>query len=275
MKNHFLTLLIASGILATLPARAAEPAVDGLNAKLSAQYGSKDISVIDGSITFPIEYSFGAQVDLAAGNHETGDIRAIGVHLFQRDPNSYLFGLAASHTNRDLDNENRVSIEAEKFFTSFTVRSKIGYQRIDYFSGKNESAFGRLSASWYTTDDLALHVRAIRSEDVNIVGVGAEWQFGNSTSAGFAVFSEANYKENAGWQGLAGIRIYLDKPKSLKTRHRTSDPESEIYPLESGGTCPAGTYIISLGFAGNGCAPGTPPLWQNIGVLGGGGGDGF
>src|SRR5258708_4756623 len=71
------------------PAPAFEPAVDAINYKLEGLGGSiggKTIAGAAGSLTFPLQGQYGAQIDGAAGSLDGDGFGAVAGHLFWRNP---------------------------------------------------------------------------------------------------------------------------------------------------------------------------------------------
>lgn len=78
------------------------PAVDGINAKIDGFGGSasnRGAYGARGSVTAPLGYAFGIQLDGAAGSTANRGYGAGAAHLFWRDPSRGLFGIYAGHTS--------------------------------------------------------------------------------------------------------------------------------------------------------------------------------
>ena len=250
--TYLFSVILAASMINTY---AAEPAVDGLNTKISAQVGSDNFSAIEGSITLPAGNNYGFQVDLAAVRTKKIDYDAIGGHFFQRDPDSYLLGLTAGYNTGDFGRLSRFGVEAEKYLQNITLQGRVGYQTGKYFGFEHENTFYRVGAKWYVTDDFAVNVRQTSAHNGDATSFGVEWQPRYTESTGYSFFAEFNRHKHQDWNNIVGVRVYLDRGKTLKSRHRTGDPEPEAAYSQNVSGCPKGTYPLVWGDPSWGCAP--------------------
>ncbi|WP_317932037.1 hypothetical protein [Halioxenophilus sp. WMMB6] len=229
LKKSIVPLLIA-GALSTSVTVGAEPAVDAINAKASLIVGSDEVSLVDVNLTLPVTHAIGAQVDIASGNHELGNVSAVSGHLFWRDPSSALLGVIASWHSFELIDNRRIALQGEKFLNDITLRAIAGYESSKAeeagHSDTIEDAYGKFKATWYPQNNLALYTKLNQHHERTGGGIGAEWQAGYSANIGYSLFAELDHTEGEGNRGLVGIRFYFDGGKSLIQRHRSADPDS-------------------------------------------------
>ncbi len=111
------------------------PAVDGFNAKIDGFGGSASSNGIyggRGSVSAPLGYSFGVQLDGAAGQIANRGFGTGAGHLFWRDPSRGLIGVFGSHTtwNSPVGNVrvNQVGAEGEAYFGMWSVQGVAGIE---------------------------------------------------------------------------------------------------------------------------------------------------
>ncbi|WP_269532464.1 hypothetical protein [Chitinimonas sp. BJYL2] len=235
--------VIVASTIATSFSHASEPAVSSPNGKLGIAVGNKDLSnIVSGSFTFGLTQGLGAQIDLSRLKYGASGAtsNAAAGHLFWRDPSVGLVGTGFAHYDRHGGNGRSFSLQGERYFEQFTLRGHVGREYWNLGSLKGSDTLLRSTASWYSMPDLALHLRANRALGRNWVGVGSEWQFSTTHSAGYTFFLEAGKSRDLGTQVKAGFRIYFDSPMTLKARHRTADPEAFDNNNTNHGMCPPG-----------------------------------
>jgi hypothetical protein len=215
---------------------AAGPAVSALNGKVSLAGGEMDAHpavVGEGSVSFPLTYSFGGQIDLAGGeDHGTG-LWGAAAQGFWRDPSKGLLGAVALHssTNLAISNTanatarlNRYGSEAAAYLGAFTPEAMVGYQNGNGKTG----AFGVLDLGWYPIDDLRLTGGVDLNPGHTDALLGAEYQLGLKQIPGLTTFVESAISGQRDSYALVGLRIYFGPAKTLIRRQREDDPESPI-----------------------------------------------
>lgn len=222
-------------------APASEPAVFAPNAKVNLFggvidnniTGSDEAAGIAGSITVPLSYSFGAQID-GVGIIEGGEsIIGVGGHVFWRDPSQGLLGVTAGFTkfNRDdflvPDQEaGRFGVEGEMYIDQFTVGAVAGRQ---FGSNVEKGFYGNLNLGWYATDDLKLTIGAGTNPDVSTLGTASiEFQPAINGFSGLTFFADGVVGSDSFASVLGGIRFYFGQSVTLKDRHRKDDPELNV-----------------------------------------------
>jgi hypothetical protein len=210
--------------LIAVPVFAEGSAVAGIKGKIQGVYGhaeGNEIEVISGTLTLPLCFHSGLQIDGAYGDLGEDQLKGVGLHLFTRDPQNYLLGLFGAHAElQDID-INRIGLEGELYNGPVTLASFLGYQEGDI----DDTLFGTLNLNWYPIDNLMLVTGgSLTDKDDGRVHLGAEYQIvaGLSISIDFAVGE--NHYEHA----LFGLNFYFGGRKSLLKRHREDDPANAI-----------------------------------------------
>jgi hypothetical protein len=206
-------------------------AVSGVNGKIEAiggysenddESGNALISGL-GSLSIPLGCDFGFQADV--GVIDELDVTTYGgaVHLFARDPDSYLFGVTGGYFDAGDANLWAIGPEAELYFGQFTLQAWGGYVDIDADddAGGGGDGFIDVDASYYATDDLRLYVGGNILADQEFLRAGLEYQFADAMTASFgAKIGENDYVGITG-----GLSFYFGSDdKSLIRRHREDDP---------------------------------------------------
>jgi hypothetical protein len=217
----------------------AGPAVSAPNGKLSIEGGRYDgdqSALALGSYTIPLGYDFGLQADGAIGRIDEDTMGGGGLHLFARDPSSYLMGLYGSyHTWEGIDIW-RLAAEFQLYLGRFSLDGLGGYEGVavpetigglTVIDPHDDHAFGQLDLAYYPIDDLKLYsgYRYVNEASLGAAGVEYLMRAGGSPISLFAKadFGEAQYNRITG-----GLKVYLgpNRGKSLIARHRTEDPEN-------------------------------------------------
>ena len=207
-------------------------AVSEVNGKVSYAGGgmnSSDGHNFEGSVSFPIADKFGLQVDALYSRIDSDDFYGGGGHLFWRDPNIGLIGLAGGYLFHEDVDTFQVGIEAEYYLKQFTFGAFAGVGSINYstavpFIDTSPTHFvGRAFADWYASDDLRVGVSCLTAFENYLVKAEAEYQ---TPIAGLALTAEVAAGKNDYDHWLLGLRYYFGGKKSLKERHREDDPRS-------------------------------------------------
>lgn len=208
------------------------PAVSGLNGKISLEGGALDdegFAAISGSVSLPIGYRYGLQLDGTLGVLDDDFIGSVGGHLFWRDPSTALLGIYGSFTHAEnVDGHvSRIGIEGEYYWNQFTLKSVAGAEFVDInVSSYDETNFFAFTdLSYYAMDNLELSVGHRYTGEKNALALGVEYQLDQQIfSSGVALYAEGRIGEDDYQGAWAGVRMYLGDNKSLIRRHREDDP---------------------------------------------------
>lgn len=220
-------------IAAAAPAVSEGPAVSSVNGKISGFGGGVGVEGdegglggIAGSITLPLSYSFGLQIDGAYARIDDGNFGSTGAHVFWRDPDVGLFGVYGGFARLDQfggQDLGRLGIEAQKFAGQTTLDGALGYRFGDNFV--KDDVYGRARLQYYLTDDFMLSA-GYSYEGRSFGNVGTEYQASTGDDMAMSLFAEGQASERDNYSVLAGLRIFFGDNMSLKDRHRRQDPDS-------------------------------------------------
>ena len=233
-----------------MAAPASLPAVSQVNGKLSAFGGSQDGGLygVEGSLSVPLGFPYGLQVDGMVGSGKGAPFYGIGGHLFWRDPAKGLLGLYGSYVTwnanggplRSLGGADvgKIGVEGEAYLGRFSVEGLAAYQfgTYDGFNGKAVLAY-------YPLDNLRLDAGVRYFEGPGTIGMlDVEWQ--PQTGSGLSLYASGEFGENSYTQVLGGLRYYFAQDgKSLIRRHREDDPGNSLKgDLYDSNACPAGYH---------------------------------
>lgn len=208
------------------------PAVSGINGKLSLEGGALDedgFAALSGSVSLPVGYRYGAQLDGTVGILEDDFIGSVGGHLFWRDPSIALLGIYGSYSRNDnVDGDaSRIGVEGEYYWNQFTLKSIVGAEFVDIGIAAYDETdlFAFTDLSYYAMDNLELSVGHRFTGEKNALALGIEYQLDQQVfSSGVALFAEGRIGEDDYKGAWAGVRMYLGDNKSLIRRHREDDP---------------------------------------------------
>ncbi|MFK8034228.1 MAG: hypothetical protein AB8B94_08795 [Hyphomicrobiales bacterium] len=222
------------------------PAVSGINGKIAIEGGALDaegFAALSGSITLPVGYRYGLQLDAMVGVVEDDFIGGVGGHLFWRDPSLGLLGIYGSYSgNEHVDGDiSRIGVEGEYYWNQFTFKTVLGAEFIDInlpaYDETNFFAFTDLS--YYAMDNLELSIGHRYTGESNALALGVEYQLDQQVfSSGVSLYAEGRIGEDSYQGAWAGVRMYLGDNKSLIRRHREDDPtewgEDNIFGITNG-----------------------------------------
>ena len=197
---------------------------------------------------------FGIQIDAGmmdgdAGVNFGGDIdvnaRAIGGHLFWRDPGKGLLGIYAAYSdyeigNFDVDN-TRVGVEGEAYLDRLTLKGFVGKDFTDYETfGNEEYLAASADVNYYLTDNFMVGVGVDHSFETTAFTAGFEWM-GDTGGVSPALFTNASFNDGD-TTVMAGLKVYFGQEgKSLIRRHREDDPGISLFDnISALGSCVAG-----------------------------------
>ena len=230
-----------------LPAYGDLPAVSQVNGKVSVFGGSQEgggnsggVYGVAGSISVPMSFAYGLQLDGVVGSGEGAAFYGIGGHLFWRDPAKGLVGLYSSYLRWDLAkgattgfDVGKFGVEGAAYLGRFSLEGLAAYQ-----FGSSEGFAGKAVVAYYPIDNLRLDAGVRYLEGSGTRGVvDAEWR--PHDNSGLTLFASGAFGENSFSQLLGGARYYFGNAnKSLIDRHRQDDPTPDLTgDLSSGSTC--------------------------------------
>lgn len=221
-------LLVCGGVAA------AGEAVSGLNGKLAYSGGNMDGDGgqnVSGSVSLPLSSRFGFQADGLYTDVSNRDFYGAGAHLFWRDWDKGLLGIAGATLHEDDIDAGLIGAEAEYYLNRFTVTAGAGVANIDYdvsvpfIESDPTDFFGSLGLRYYPLDDLMLAGSYVYVFDNSLVLGELEYQ---TPIDGLTFFAEFAGGENDYEHALFGLQFYLGKSKTLIRRHREDDPPSVV-----------------------------------------------
>ena len=203
-----------------------------------------------GSLSVPMGFAYGLQIDGAAGSGDGAAFYGIGGHLFWRDPARGLLGLYAqlsrtgtltSGATNGFD-VGKFGVEGAAYLGRFSLEGLAAYQ-FGSASGFN----GKAVVAYYPTDNLRLDAGVRYVEGPGTMGlVDAEWR--PHETSGLTLFASGAFGQNSFSQLLGGARYYFgDANKSLIDRHRQDDPAPDF-----GGDLSIGSACLSPNVMTNG-----------------------
>jgi hypothetical protein len=203
----------------------ADPAVSGLNGKISLGFGAigpNDVYGGAGSVDVPLGGSWGAQGDAYVGGIHGVGIYGGGVHLFWRDPSQALAGIYASDQHYNIFggvDVVKVGGELEYYFNSaVTLRTIAGWEGGDV----KDRLFDRADIVWYPADNWALSLGHRYSLGVNAGVLGVEYQIPGTS---LSLTAQGRLGEFSTSGGFLAVTWYVgDGAKPLVDRARHDDP---------------------------------------------------
>lgn len=232
-KSAWISAIAAMfGIGATATAMAEGPAVDEPNLKITGFGGSTDGEGSAGAVaafTAPLGHEWGVQLEGGFNAADEDTTWGVGGQLFWRDPDSALFGVQASWAQTDIDTPlgsfdidgGRAGANLELYFEQVTLLAAGGIQ----FGDIQESGYGSVDLRWYFTDDFYASIGGELLEDNSTARAQIEFQPGFESLPGLTFFARGVIGEDDFDAVYGGITYYFGEPKSLKDRHRRSDPD--------------------------------------------------
>ena len=288
LVSRFLRPLATAILAALLPLavhadeHSPKRAVSGFNTSLSAEagvYDDADSGLFQGTLTAPLGHAFGFQLDGALGAID-GDVMGGGaVHVFTRDPGSYLLGIYGSFHTWDSIDISRLAAEVEIYRGRTTFSGIAGWEQINVpgtrnglavVNGDDNHFFNEFDLSYYPKDNLRVsagyHYESEESLGVAQIEYMPRWQAAPATLFATAYIGDEDHTRVTG-----GIRFYFgsDRGKSLIRRHREDDPApySPIFPKittlnamnSTQISCPSSGVFAVASFPNCTCPGGNPP----------------
>jgi hypothetical protein len=214
----------------TLPVSLRLPAVSEVNGKVGYAAGILDSQTghnFDGSLTFPLTAHFGLQADALYSRISHEDFFGGAGHLFWRDPEIGLVGLAGGALHHDAVDTFQFGAEGDYYLGPVTIGFFAGVGSISYanpvpFLDSSPTRFvGSVSVDWYALPDLRLGASCLTAFDNNLMKGSAEYQ---TPVCGLALTGEVAIGDHNYDHWLLGVRYYFGASKALRDRQRQDDP---------------------------------------------------
>jgi hypothetical protein len=206
------------------------PAVSGPNGKLEFDAGALSLPTptfvtrAAGTLTLPVGTSFGLQFDANIGVLP-GFSSGGAVHLFTRDPASYLIGGALGIIQMPGALVAAAGPEAELYFDRWTLEAWAGVSYAHPAATPDRLApFVMTTLAYYPSEQLRLSIGLSSLDGYNALHLGTEYQF-TTTPMPLALLAAARIGQDGAILATLGLKAYLGPPdKSLIRRHREDDP---------------------------------------------------
>ncbi len=195
---------------------------------MGGRIDGENLSAVATSLSLPIGERFGVQFDGAFGEIDNDEVKGGGMHLFARDPETYLLGLTAVYVELEDVELQRYGVEAEGYFGQFTVAVAGGQQSGDV----DDSGYASLNLRYYPLDNLMVEIGgSVADTDDGKAHIGVEYQ----VMGGLAVFADLATGEDDYDHIIGGVRYYFGAEKSLVKRHREDDTRNNVFDSVIGG----------------------------------------
>lgn len=240
-RGALVTSLAAGLGLSAAAARAqdvARPAVSALNGEvgiMGGQYDGSAAFMVEGALSVPLTDQVGARWDALAGTVYGVTVGGAAGHLFWRDPEFALMGVAGGvlFSSAPLVGSARqiavIAVEAEAYLDDLTISGIAGFQLTD--SPGNDGAVGRLDLEWYPTEDLMFSGGIETNPQVGMLGrLGVEYRPAFEALPGLSVFAEGAVGSQGYHRVLGGIRFYFGESETLQAKHRQDTFRTHLLP---------------------------------------------
>jgi hypothetical protein len=266
LNSTILTAILSFGFIGAAAMAAdvdyaSTAAVSAINGKVEFGGGFADDSdhSSDGvfyggaSLSVPLGNMFGLQADLAAKNMFNDTAVGGNVHLFTRDPNSYLLGVIAGYGDAGKANGAWAGGEAEFYLGNVSIEASAGYLNVDPSNGHSkDKAFAFGDVAFYPVENFRLALGASSVAGFESGHATAEYLL-DAMPVSFKVKGEVG--ENKFAAVTAGVSFYFggdSSTKSLMRRHREDDPRNKVLDIFGAGAA-------AFGNGGGVAAAVTPP----------------
>jgi len=212
---------------------AAGEAVSAVNGKVGYAGGSMDGdwgNNVFASAGVPLARNFGFQLDGLYTNVSDRDFVGSAGHLFWRDSDRGLLGIAGGGIHQDDISSLRLGVEGEYYLKHVTLALGAGVASLEYDNGPFPfidddvtDFFASAAVRYYPLENLMLSASYLHAFDNELVLGMVECQ---TPIHGLSPFAQVAEGEHDYDHALFGIQFYIGKPKSLKLRHREDDPPS-------------------------------------------------
>jgi hypothetical protein len=222
-----------------MPAPAGLPAVSALNGKWELDVGginnpAATVFRAAGSLSAPIGDRFGIQGDVTLGSNGGSFTGGGALHVFTRDPSSYLLGVTGGGVATSGARLWAVGPEAELYAGRFSLEAWGGFASANFDSPSSTSTGGFFigDLAYYPSDNFRLSVGVSSVLGNTKLRLGTEYLFHNTTMPLSLTF-DARIGGDASI-ATVGIKGYFggnDNNKSLINRHRQDDPHNKALDL--------------------------------------------
>lgn len=213
-------------------AQETKPAVADVNGKMDIQGGSvrrEGSGAVGGTVSIPVTHSFGVQIDTALSHSPSTNSGGVAGHVFTRDPDAYMAGLASMWLRIDGRDLWRNGVETEFYLNDYTLSSSLGIQSV----GSLDTGYGNLELGYYLNDDLFLKGGVSGYSDYRAMYVGSEWRPMDDSS--LSLFGDVGVGSENGGFATIGLRFSFGIENSnLKKQHREYDPPNIVTGFTSG-----------------------------------------
>lgn len=209
---------------------------------------------VQGAVSAPLAGQFGVQIDagvmdgdadLRFGGDADINARAIGAHLFWRDPSKGLLGVYGAYTDYDIGgfdvSNKRIGVEGEAYIDRLTLKGFVGKDYTDYeIFGKEDYVAASASVDYYFTDNFLVGAGIDHSFESTAFTVGFE-MMGETGGVSPSIFTDVSFNDGDTTL-MAGLKVYFGpEGKSLIRRHREDDPGISLFDnISALGSCVAG-----------------------------------
>jgi uncharacterized membrane protein YgcG len=205
-----------------------------------------------GTLTLPLGDTFGLQADFAAAT-APGFNTSAALHVFTRDPQSYLIGGTLGIVRTPGAEVVAAGPEAELYAGRWTIEAWGGLAVAHHFAPATDhvGAFAMATLAYYLDDNLRLTAGVSSLDGFNAVHFGAEYLL-DGFSLPVAVVGDARIGQDGSLQATLGLRGYIGAPgKSLIRRHREDDPDDQGTALIAAVGSPAHSHSQGSGGSGS------------------------
>ena len=215
------------------------PAVSGPNGKIELDLGAitdPDNATFRaaGSLSLPVGDAFGIQGDLGVesigGDWSTG----AALHVFTRNPASYLVGVTAGVVVADGSTLAAIGPEAELYLDRVSLEGWAGWASLNYDASYLDDKTGFFAIgdlAYYPTDDWRWSIGGASILGTESVKLATEYQL---TGFGLPISATAELRgyDTGAVSARIGIKGYFGDPdKTLIDRHRQDDPPNRVLDL--------------------------------------------
>jgi hypothetical protein len=224
------------------------PAVSAPNGKIEFDAGaltlpsSAFVARAAGTLTVPIGERFGLQADLSAST-APGFITTGALHVFTRDPATYLIGGTLGFVRSPGATVLAVGPEAELYLDRWTLEAWGGIAAAYPAASATPNRvgpFGMVNAGYYVTDNWRLSLGVSWLDGYGALQAGSEYLL-DGPAIPVALTTELRAGQDGALRAMLGLRAYFgpDPDKSLILRHREDDPadrSTALYAAAGGRT---------------------------------------
>lgn len=218
---------ISPQLLNPKPIYEQQPAVDGINFKVSAVTGviggyANHMFIASVATPFPYFEQFGAQLDLGVGNYRSDYVSAAaGLHLFWRNPSIGLLGIYGDWGYVNPEHAGRTGIEGSLYLDRWTIDAFVGKQ---YGQHVYTQFVDEVDLSYYFTDNLKGSIGHRLTSRGHVGNLAFEYM--PEGYNGWSVFGEAEAGQDDYYGAWIGLRYSFGTggANTLMARDRTADP---------------------------------------------------